>query len=68
MNTRLLAALVAASLLASCGVDSTPRSSGASGASAPSSASPAPAAAQEEKSSEPKAEADKAGEGEKKPQ
>ncbi len=58
MNTRLLAALVAASLLASCGVDSTPRSSGASGASAP----------QEEKSSEPKAEADKAGEGEKKPQ
>jgi hypothetical protein len=68
MKSGFLAALLAAGLLAACGVDSTPQSTGASGAtSSPPAAAAAPAAAQEEKKDEPKEEA-KSTEGEKKAQ
>lgn len=64
MKMRIPAALLAAAALAACGVDSTPQSSGTSGATNPSSSAPAPAP--EEKKDEPKAEAEKPTEGEKK--
>lgn len=65
MKTHILSAALLAAILAGCGVDSTPQSGGATGASSASSPTPAPAAVQEEKKDEPKVETDKS-EGEKK--
>ena len=70
MFTRLLPTLLAAIALGACGVDSTPQSSGAPGATTQASGASAPPAPppESEKKDEPRAEAEKSTEGEKKAQ